>query len=200
MIIIRHRANSLQEISSIESKYGVEIDLRSHNGEIIVSHDPFTFNSILFNEWLKFYAHNILILNVKEEGIEKKVLDSVRNYNIENFFFLDQTFPLIVKTLKGGETRTSIRISDYESISNLEKMDRISPFKPNWVWIDSLTGNWEHLRYLSDIKKMGYRICLASPKLHQRNLELELDQIFEYIKLTPVDSVCTKHPEKWFVD
>lgn len=200
MIIIRHRANSLREISSIKTKYGVEIDLRSHNSAIIISHDPFMADPILFDEWLKFYNHKILILNVKEEGIEEKVLDSVHRHNIKDFFFLDQTFPLIVKTLKGGETRTSIRISDLESISNLEKIDHFLPLKPNWVWIDSLTGNWEHLSYLTDIKKMGFRICLASPELHQRKLESELDQIYEFIKSTPIDSVCTKYPEKWVVD
>ena len=200
MVIIRHRVNTLLEISNVETKYGVEIDLRSHNGEIIVSHDPFTANPIFFDEWLKFYNHNILILNVKEEGIEKKVLAIVKQHKVENFFFLDQTFPLIVKTLKSGETRTSIRISDYESLSTLERFEHLSPFKPNWVWIDSLTGNWEHLSYLADIKKMGYRGCLASPELHQRKMELDLVQIFEFIKMTPIDSVCTKHPERWSLD
>ena len=200
MIIIRHRANSLQEISSIQTKFGVEIDLRSRNDEIIISHDPFTANPILFDDWLKFYNHNILILNVKEEGIEQKVLEIVHLHKVENFFFLDQTFPLIVKTLKVGETRTSIRISDYESLSTLEKIKELSSFKPNWVWIDSLTGNWEHLSYLADIKKMGYRVCLASPELHQRELDLELIQISEFIKMTPIDSVCTKYPEKWVFD
>ena len=200
MVIIRHRVNTLLEISSIETKYGVEIDLRSHNGEIIVSHDPFTANPILFDDWLKFYNHKILILNVKEEGIEQKVLEIVHLHKVENFFFLDQTFPLIVKTLKGGETRTSIRISDYESLTTLERFERLSLFKPNWVWIDSLTGNWEHLSYLADIKKMGYRVCLASPELHQRELDSELIQISEFIKMTPIDSVCTKYPEKWVFD
>lgn len=200
MVIIRHRVNTLLEISNVETKYGVEIDLRSHNGEIIVSHDPFTANPIFFDKWLKYYNHNILILNVKEEGIEKKVLAIVKQHKVENFFFLDQTFPLIVKTLKSGETRTSIRISDYESLSTLERFEHLSPFKPNWVWIDSLTGNWEHLSYLADIKKMGYRVCLASPELHQRKMELELVQIFEFIKMTPIDSVCTKHPERWSLD
>ena len=200
MIIIRHRANSLQEISSIQTKFGVEIDLRSRNDEIIISHDPFTANPILFDDWLKFYNHNILILNVKEEGIEKMVLEIVGQHKVKNFFFLDQTFPLIVKTLKVGETRTSIRISDYESLSTLEKIKELSSFKPNWVWIDSLTGNWEHLSHLADIKKMGYRVCLASPELHQRELESELIQIFGFIEMTPIDSVCTKHPERWSLD
>jgi hypothetical protein len=63
-----------------------------------------------------------------------------------------------------------------------------------------LTGNWEHLSCLADIKKMGYKICLASPELHERELDLELIQISEFIKMTPIDSVCTKHPERWVFD
>ena len=197
MITVRHRINTIKELSLVDSTYGVEIDLRSQNQEIIISHDPYTSDSILFSEWIKFYKHNMLILNIKEEGIEQKVFEIIKNANIKEFFFLDQSFPFIVKTLVSGESRTAIRFSDYESFNTLERAFHLPQPTPNWVWVDSFTGNWEHLAELPKIKSMGYKVCLASPELHQRSLNPELTYILENTNSTQIDAVCTKFPEKW---
>ena len=197
MITIRHRINTIEELLLVDSTYGVEIDLRSQNQGIIMSHDPYTFDSTLFSEWIKFYKHSMLILNIKEEGIEQKVFEIIKNANIKDFFFLDQSFPFIIKTLVSGESRTAIRFSDYESFNTLERAFHIPPLTPNWVWVDSFTGNWDHLAELPKIKSMGYKVCLASPELHQRSLNRELDYILENTDFTQIDAVCTKIPEKW---
>jgi len=197
MIIIKHRINTIRELSLIDLNYGVEIDLRSQNLEIIMSHDPYTSDSILFSEWIKSYRHSMLVLNIKEEGIEQQVFEIINKANIENFFCLDQSFPFIVKTLAGGENRTAFRVSDFESVNTLEKASQISQLTPNWVWIDSFTGNWEHLADMQKIKSMGYKVCIASPELHQRNLELELEFISRLVDVSQIDAVCTKFPDKW---
>jgi hypothetical protein len=197
MITIKHRINTIKELLLIDSNYGVEIDLRSQNQQIIMSHDPYTFDSTLFTEWIKFYKHSMLVLNIKEEGIEQKVFEIIKNANITDFFFLDQSFPFIVKTLASGEDRIALRLSDYESINTLERTFQISQLKPHWVWIDSFTGNWEHLTELPKIKSMGYKICIASPELHQRSLDLELEYILKLANFSQIDAVCTKYPEKW---
>ena len=54
-------------------KYGVEIDLRSENKKIYLHHDPFK-KGTLFSEWLKYYNHKLIVLNVKEEGLEKHII------------------------------------------------------------------------------------------------------------------------------
>jgi hypothetical protein len=60
MKIIKHRINTIEELVLVESDYGVEIDLRSKNGEIILSHDPFSEESVRFSDWLEFYHHKTL--------------------------------------------------------------------------------------------------------------------------------------------
>jgi hypothetical protein len=197
MIIIKHRINTVRELLLIDLNYGIEIDLRSQNLEIIMSHDPYTSDSILLSEWIKSYRHSMLVLNIKEEGIEQQVFEIINKANIENFFCLDQSFPFIVKTLAGGENRTAFRVSDYESVNTLEKAAQISQVKPNWVWIDSFSGNWEHLADVKKIKSMGYKVCIASPELHKRNLELELESILRLVDISQIDAVCTKYPDKW---
>ena len=40
MIVIIHRINKIKELKKIPKKYGVEIDIRSSNKKLILSHDP----------------------------------------------------------------------------------------------------------------------------------------------------------------
>ena len=86
MIIIKHRINTIDELKSTPVDFGVEIDLRSFKNKIVINHEPF-IDSIKFEEWLRFYKHKFLILNVKEEGLEKSILEIIEKFNIQKFFF-----------------------------------------------------------------------------------------------------------------
>ena len=41
MLIIKHRLNTIKKLEKLNYDYGAEIDIRSYNREIIISHDPF---------------------------------------------------------------------------------------------------------------------------------------------------------------
>ena len=99
--------------------------------EIIVSHEPL-LNGVPFEEWISFYKHDFLILNVKEEGLEKYLMDILKKHEIKDFFFLDQSFPFLLKTIKSGEKRCAIRISEFESIDSAYNLAGMI----EWVWID----------------------------------------------------------------
>ena len=73
MIIIKHRVNSISQIKKTPGKYGVEIDLRSDKKSIYLQHDPFK-KGVKFQKWIKYYRHNLLVLNVKEEGLENNII------------------------------------------------------------------------------------------------------------------------------
>jgi len=197
MKIIRHRINTIEDLTLIDNEYGIEIDLRSQNGEIILSHDPYSKDSIRLIDWLKFYQHKTLVLNVKEEGLEQKVLELMDSFAIQEFFFLDQSFPFMMKTLISGESRVAMRFSDQESFDTILRILNLKFLQPSWVWVDSFSGNWSHLSDLEKIKSLGFKACLASPELHGRNLDLELKVIREFIENYQFEAVCTKLPEKW---
>ena len=40
MIPIIHRVNTLEKLDSLDSNVGIEIDIRSENGNLVLSHDP----------------------------------------------------------------------------------------------------------------------------------------------------------------
>ncbi len=41
MNFIYHRRNTIKELQTTPNEYGVEVDIRSSHGQLIIHHDPF---------------------------------------------------------------------------------------------------------------------------------------------------------------
>ena len=67
MKLISHRRNTISELHATETRYGVEVDIRSYGDDLIIHHDPFVIDTY-FESWLREYNQGTPILNVKEEG------------------------------------------------------------------------------------------------------------------------------------
>ena len=195
MEFIAHRINKLEELEKLCKKYGVEIDLRDNvDGKIYINHDPFILGED-FEEYLRKYSHGTMILNVKSERIELKILELLKKYSINNYFFLDSSFPMIKLLSDRGEKNIALRYSEYEGLDTLEKMQG----KVNWVWVDCFTELPINNEIYRKIKNMGYKLCLVSPELQNQKEKLELyakqikDEKIEF------DAICTKeyNVEKW---
>ena len=183
MEFIAHRINKKEELKNLSRKYGVEIDLRDNvDGTIYINHDPFILGEN-FEDYLKEYNHGTMILNIKSERIELKILELLKKYNIKNYFFLDSSFPMIKL------------LSDKGEIDTLEKMQG----KVNWVWVDCFTKLPINNEIYKKIKDMGYKLCLVSPELQGQaeKLELYIKQINK--EKIEFDAICTKeyNIEKW---
>ena len=109
MKIYEHRINKISQLRDISPDRGVEVDIRSYQGNIILAHDPFEQGE-LFTEWLESWNGQSLILNVKEEGLENYILDLLSNYNVKEFFFLDQSYPSIRRLINLGISKLATRI------------------------------------------------------------------------------------------
>lgn len=194
MQIIAHRKNTIAELSQTPSQFGIEVDIRSWGETVTIHHDPFVKGED-FSEWLKHYQHSLLILNVKEEGLEARLIELMKKHGIENYFFLDQSFPFLVKWAKLGEKRLAVRVSEYESIDTaLSLKDKV-----NWIWVDCFTRFPLNANTAKQLKEANFKICLVSPELQGRNAELEIPALQKLLKaenITP-DAVCTKKPDLW---
>jgi len=189
MEIIIHRVNTVIELQKIKPKYGVEIDIRAWRNNLILNHEPFCKGTD-FEEWLNYYDHNFLILNIKEEGIEKKVKELLDKKGITNYFFLDLSFPFLIKLMDSGEKNIAVRFSEYESID----ICRLLAGKVNWVWVDCFTRfPLDSISYKKISKH--FKICLASPELVGR--KEDIGKIKKQIKLMNINAVCTKYPQNW---
>ena len=186
-MFIAHRVNSSSHAENIRSIYGIEFDIRDSNGIIIVTHDPFT-NGENFEVFLSKLSKRFLIVNIKSEGIEEQALELLKKYGFEDFFFLDCTFPAIIKLFKKGEKRNALRFSEYENITHIfENKDKIQ-----WVWVDCFTYFPLTKKIEELIHAHGLKICIVSPEL-QGQPEY-IDKYRKYINDNNlvIDAICTK--------
>ncbi len=194
MIIISHRRNSLEALQSTPTQYGIEVDIRSSGNDLIIHHDPFQAG-LHFEDWLSHYHHNTLILNVKEEGLEHRLIDLMNKGAIEDYFFLDQSFPFLVKTAKEGEQRCAVRYSEFESFETIKSLAG----QIRWVWVDCFTQYPQKIEEYHQIKNLGFSVCLVSPELQGREAATEIPlarDFFEKVGIS-IDAVCTKVPQLW---
>jgi hypothetical protein len=191
-MIIRHRVNTLQELISVPSKFGAEIDLRLFEGELILAHDPFVSGE-RFEDWLESYRHKTLILNVKEDGLEGLITELLTKKGISDYFFLDQPFPTLRKSAIAGHS-VAVRLSEFEAPIKSKGIDI------KWAWLDSFVGDWEYLlQHAEWLVESKLNLCIVSPELQGRHNPEEPGLILEKleeIELKPT-AVCTKLPEMW---
>ncbi len=194
MKLIRHRRNQIEELRATPNIYGVEIDIRSWGNDLVLHHDAFV-DAERFDDWLKEYRHGTLILNVKEEGLEDAVLDRMRRFGIEDFFFLDQSFPFLVKTAKTGEHRCAVRVSEFESIDTALSLQGMV----NWVWVDCFTRFPLNRQDADRLHDAGFQLCLVSPELQGRTGPAEIEAMRALLSDREIscEAVCTKTPELW---
>lgn len=161
MKYIAHRVNTVEELKKVPEQYGVELDLRdSVGGGLYLSHDPFCSGES-FEEYLKHYHHGMMIVNVKSERVEYRALELLKQHGIEDFFFLDSSFPMIYGLAQEGEHRIALRFSEYEGLETLEKCAGMA----QWVWADCFRRFPLNEETAGKIHRMGYRICVVSPEL-----------------------------------
>ena len=197
MIYVAHRINEITLLKSLPSELGVEIDLRSNGNEIILRHEPF-IPGVLFNEWLKSDRHSLLILNIKEEGLEDKILECLCNFNINNYFFLDQSFPFLVKSIKKGRSQSALRVSEFESIETAKNLKG----KVDWIWLDFFTHFPLEADSMKLLKDMAYKVCIVSPELHGFIPEVEIPKLANFFLKNniKIDAICTKNTELWKIN
>ena len=194
MEIIIHRQNTLNELLSLPMKYGAEIDIRSSGSKLILQHDPF-LDGEDFVEWIQKYKHGNLILNLKEEGLESSLIEIMEAHGILNYFFLDQSFPFLLKFSDVCQGRSAVRVSEFESIYTAINLAG----KAKWVWIDCFSRFPLKFQDVQDLKLLGYKLCLVSPELHGRAAVDEIPILMNYLIENKIflDAVCTKYPRSW---
>jgi hypothetical protein len=194
MIFISHRRNTIEELKATPSEYGVEVDIRSNNGRLMIHHDALKEGED-FEGWLKHYHHKTLILNVKEEGLEDRLIELMQQHHITDYFFLDQSFPFLIKWARLGERNSAVRVSEFESIETALTLKG----KIDWVWVDCF--NYFPLSN-SDAKRLqnaGFKLCLVSPELQGKPFDTEIPLLANLLheRSIKVDAICTKQPQTW---
>ena len=194
---ILHRANSINQAVLPTGFSGAEIDLRLYQGKLVLAHDPF-MDGVSLDDWLLKFTGNIVILNLKETGLEESIINLISAVAPSiNYFFLDLPTPCLVKASK-SQIPVAIRVSEFEPVSVVSKISS------NWIWLDSFSGDWSHLEEISLVSEDLYqKTCLVSPELQGRWPEFhasEFKWLRKFLRKNPsaVQAICTKDLGIWF--
>lgn len=194
MKIIAHRRNTIEALQATPERYGIEVDIRSIADRLVIHHDPFV-DGESFETWLTHYRHGTLILNVKEEGLEAKLIELMHAFSISDYFFLDQSFPFLVKWARLDEKRCAVRVSEFESVETALSLAGMV----EWVWVDCFTKFPLSTADGARLREAGFRLCLVSPELQGRTDEHEITKMQGELadRAIAIDAVCTKRPDLW---
>jgi hypothetical protein len=185
MLRIAHRILTLEQVAMLAPTTPIEFDVRDSGGRLLVTHDPFT-TGIDLEEFLPAVKGRFLIVNVKSEGIEYRILDLLKANSIESFFFLDCSIPMMKSLSAAGETRLAIRYSELESLDTVFKWRG----RAQWVWVDCFYSCWITGDDIRHLQSQGFKVCLVSPELQGRPHEIH--PFAHRILETPPDAVCCK--------
>ncbi|MDA9898926.1 hypothetical protein N9D60_00810 [Candidatus Pelagibacter sp.] len=186
MEIIIHRVNKIKELNKISTNFGAEIDIRTNGSNLILGHDPFLKGDKL-KDYLENYNHKTLVLNIKEAGIEEKVLSLVKKYSIKSYFLLDVEMPYLYKATIKGQKNIAVRFSEYENIF----LAKYFKNKLKWVWIDTVTM----LPVTNNNKNIlnKFKSCIVCPERWGRKKDIKVyKEKLKRIKFKPTAIMTSK--------
>lgn len=201
MIIIAHRINTCQALEGVAPSYGIEVDVRYHEDQIILAHDAFSHHhkqptplTTLLDHW---QHQGPIILNLKTTGVEDACAAIMQTYGIKNWFFLDMIAPTFwwhtqrSHNAPYNANNIALRCSEYEPIESVMPLRQ----QAKWVWLDAFTGvaNPGTIRQL---QATGFMVCLVSPEL-QSYPQTQVASMQAALGNIRPDAVCTKHPALW---
>lgn len=205
MIYINHRINTVEQLAKVPKTNGAEIDIRYHENELVLHHDPFQhhINSPQkFRHFLESWHHEgPLILNVKTEGVEKECIKLMRDFKVKNWFFLDLSMPyfcIFSEHAKNGRfegfspENLAVRFSEKEPIEYALSFSG----KASWVWVDCFSYLPMYEENYNALKQAGFKICLVSPELQSHSMDL-ISEFRAQCGDMEIDAVCTKRPDLW---
>ncbi len=167
--------------------FGIETDIRDHQGSIVVSHDPVR-NTFFGLEKLLIMSTPVA-LNVKSDGLLSLGHSEIKDVlQTKGSFVFDGSIPEMLR-YRHHNLPHALRLSEYESEIAWE---------PQYIWLDSFQSDWwigdETLNRLTD----KYFVVVVSPELHGRSSYKVWDIVAEeLINGNPNLGICTDFPERF---
>jgi hypothetical protein len=181
--------------SSFSLNFGTETDFRDYNEEIVISHDIANSNSLSATNFFElFKKHNpslSLALNIKADGLQKKLGILLKQFSIDNYFVFDMSVPDTIGYIESGIIFFS-RQSEFEPQPAFYE-------NCSGIWLDAFRDIWYNADLIKDHIKNRKRVAIVSSELHKRNHY----RLWEYLKRNNVNTwneviLCTDIPEEAF--
>lgn len=192
--IYLHRANRLdQVVAAIQNGYGVEVDIRTHNGRAYLSHDPVYEKELPHLLSAQHLLELVVMLNgraildFKESGVVQEMWKSVRNMADNGYWDFPGVNEKFVSTDLIVPDQIALKKWGGRSLSRASKWEQIES--------DEFGGTW--LDYVLDESQLpstiGAATFLVSPELHTKKTP---DEAFvRRVMSMGFEGVCTDCPD-----
>ena len=189
-----HDQNSENSLSTALGRgYGIEFDIRDHEGEIVVSHHSPAASSLRFtaliNDYLNRSGGAFAAINVKSDGLpglmSESLTKALKNNGLRHFFF-DMSFPDSRLYLQRG-LPVALRISEFESPKDFSGY--------HYVWVDVFVSDWWSDIYEDLGFPIGITPVFVSSELHGRDPNAMWKKLREFHKKGRLFLVCTDYPD-----
>ena len=181
---------------SFDMGFGIETDLRDHSGTIVISHDMPVGNEIKFQELLDLASEFncqrkslTLALNIKADGLQRKIACMMAQHKTIEYFVFDMSIPDMRLYVENG-------LPTYTRISDIEKHPALFD-ESKGIWLD----NFSKETWFSEGDIAGLlskkKVCIVSSELHN-NDPMALWEMLVPICCDDNLSLCTDNPEQAF--
>ena len=181
---------------ALENGFGVEIDLRYHEKNILISHDPLGRQrrsdikavslETVFEIASATESKGYLALNAKEDNLQEEVRRLAIKYNIDRYFLFDMSVPDLI----GGAKHD---VNQFGRLSSYEDPCKIAEFCCG-LWIDGFDNSEKIYGESLEIIKKWPRCAFVSPELHGREKK-EGWKVLKQINQRHSDMmICTDEP------
>ena len=186
--------NSAQAFSqALQLGFGIETDIRDHQGQLVIAHDLPLGHEMLFTEFLSLYqqypTRPVLALNIKADGLQLALKQALTQFSVDNYFAFDMSVPDGLMCSRAGLTL-------FTRQSELETKPLSLYQEASGVWIDCFFDDWITESVLQEHLQQGKKVALVSPELHKRD---HLSTWHYYKNLACINSdqvyLCTDFPE-----
>jgi glycerophosphoryl diester phosphodiesterase len=173
--------------------WGVEIDVRDLDGELVVSHDPPARGALRFADVVDAYraagAPGRLAVNVKADGLQISLRSALAELDPSGWFTFDMSVPDAITSLRHG-LPVFTRHSDIEPEPVLYRA-------AEGVWLDDFGGGWLTEGLVTAHLDAGKRVAVVSPELHGRDHQRTWSTWREWtVWRRPGVSLCTDFPQE----
>lgn len=180
--------------SAVESGFGVELDIRSCDGNLVLAHDAADERTGPLAVKVLDMLHSLdgvwIGVNVKNDGLQEMAPVITGQH-----FFFDMSIPEHLNYQR-AKRPVAVRASEFESLNNAFVCDPATVA----IWVDGFYSDW----YLQDESRLDNLLqqklpkFFVSPELHGRPNNLAWQTIAELMKTREDVGICTDYPEDFF--
>jgi glycerophosphoryl diester phosphodiesterase len=178
---------------ALQDGFGIETDLRDADGQIVIAHDLPRGDEISLDQFLQLCARypqgRPLALNIKADGLQALVRDTLARHAIDDAFVFDMAVPDALGYLR-QQIPTYTRCSEYEPAPAYLA-------QAAGIWLDAFHSEWYAPQHIEQFLQHGKAVCLVSPELHRRpHLALWRQLRDSGLHQHPLFSLCTDFPSE----